>query len=489
MTMYGKPAGVRADPRLPGLERRTLGPVQVFAQSVSATAPAAGMATTPAIVAATAGGSAGVWACVIATVVALLVAGCIGQFTRRMAAAGSLYSLAAKGLGPTGAFAAACALLAGYALLVAATLTGAAVHLGALLRHLAPSAGGVGGSGGLVAVVVLMLGGAVGGCAWRGVRLSARVALLVEGVSIALILTVFALLVNGVSWHGVAAHTVRPPGDAGAVAAAVVPALGSFVGFEAATALGVEARRPYRSVPRAVTWTAALTGVMYVGAAVAQSGLGDGGRTPAAAAASAPPAWIMPLLDAGLAASFLACALATANALVRVLYSLGTEGIAPAVLRRTHPVHRTPHLAVLLALPVTTAPPLLMLACGVPAERVLSGLLQAATVGYLVAYLLICLAVPSFLRGLGELTVPPVATALAVVPVLAAVLCAFTVSRATPAAVAVFAVLVAAALTWYVWLRRRLPERLAGIGVYDETSLADLPDTAAVPVAVPGGWR
>lgn len=123
----GAPA-VRAGSRLPGLERRTLGPVQVFAQSVSGAAPAAAMATTPAIAAGTAGKGVG-WSFVAATAVALLIAGCIGQFTRRMAAAGSLYSLAAKGLGPVGAFACGYALLIGYGLLVSASLAGSAGYL------------------------------------------------------------------------------------------------------------------------------------------------------------------------------------------------------------------------------------------------------------------------------------------------------------------------------------------------------------------------
>ena len=84
-----------------GLEWRRLGPVEVFAQSVSGTAPSAAMAATPAIVAAAAGGAT-VWSFVVATVVALLIATCISQFTRRMAVTGGLYTLTAKGLIPQG---------------------------------------------------------------------------------------------------------------------------------------------------------------------------------------------------------------------------------------------------------------------------------------------------------------------------------------------------------------------------------------------------
>jgi amino acid transporter len=480
MTFQTEQPTLRPGPRFPGLDRRTLGPIQVFAQSVSAAAPTAGMAATPAIAASTAG-SGTVWSFVIATVVALLIAGCIGQFTRRMAAAGSLYSLAAKGLGPTGAFACACALLVGYALLVSAALAGAAIHLHALLGRTGASAGVS------VATATVLLGVVVAACAVRGIRLSAGVVLLVEGLSITLMLTVFGLLLGGdVSRLPTpSAPAAEPAGGFGGVAAAVVPALAAFIGFESAAALGVEARRPFRSVPRAVMWTAGVAGVMYVCAAAVQVSLTEDARVlPLGVLASAQRLpWVSPLLDAGIASSFLACALATANALVRVLFSLGTEGLAPRGLRRTHRVHRTPHLAIAVALPVTTVLPAAMIVGGVPAERVLDLLLQASTVGYLLAYLLVCLAVPLFLRDIGESTPGPVAVALAVVPVLLVALGAFAVSAPGGAFALMFAVLCAAALAWYGWLRRRLPDRLAGIGVYDETSMADvLDDHPGTPV-------
>ncbi len=122
-----------------GLDRRNLRPVEVLAQSVSTAAPAAGMATVPAIVATTAG-TATVWSFVLATAVALAVGTCIATFTRRMAVAGSLYSLTAKGLGPAAAFACGAALLTGYAVLLMAALAGAALYTNALLDRLGAGA-------------------------------------------------------------------------------------------------------------------------------------------------------------------------------------------------------------------------------------------------------------------------------------------------------------------------------------------------------------
>ncbi|KPI05519.1 hypothetical protein OK074_4438 [Actinobacteria bacterium OK074] len=485
---------VRAGLRLPGLERRTLGPVQVFAQSVSATAPAAAMATTPAITAGTAGGGV-VWSFVAATALALLIGACVGQFTRRMAAAGSLYSLAAKGLGPGAAFACGYALLIGYGLLVSASLTGCAQYVLELLARIGLSVPTAAGG----ALIVVTLATAVAACTIRGVRLAARVVLLVEGISITLMAVVFGLLASGGGVEWPAALNGGPTGvTPGAVAAGVLPAFAAFIGFESAASLGVEARRPFHTVPRAVRWTAALAGVMYVGAAAVQvAGFAGGGAVGQLAHGSGTLAgqtdpltvlatadrlsWVPPLLDAGLAASFLACALATANALTRVLFSMGTEGVAPRALRRTHGAYRTPHMAVAFALPAVTVPPVALLAAGVPVRRCLELLVQTATVGYLVAYLLVCLAVPFFLRGIGELTRAAVAGPALAVPVLAAALIAFTTSTMAARLALPLAVLLTTGTCWYALLRLRRPGALAGIGVYDETSLADVlgghPDT------------
>ena len=62
-------AGLRHRSPVHGLDRRKLGPLEVLAESVSCTAPAAAMASVPAIVAATAG-AATVWSFVVATALA-----------------------------------------------------------------------------------------------------------------------------------------------------------------------------------------------------------------------------------------------------------------------------------------------------------------------------------------------------------------------------------------------------------------------------------
>jgi amino acid transporter len=460
-----------------GLDRRNLGPLGVLAQSVSTTAPAAAMATVPAIVAATAGPGT-LWSFAVATVLALLIGSCIGQFTRRMAAAGSLYSLTAKGLGPVSAFSSGVALLVGYGVLAMAALSGAATYLDALVAGLGGSAPG---SRWVLAGAVCALALLATASVLARVRLSARVVLLVEVLSISALLAVFTVLLTARTGP-VGSVAVGPDHGLAGIAAGVLPAFGAIIGFEAATALGVEARRPFRSIPRAVQGTAAGAGVLYLFAAYTQvagyAGAGGGlaGRPqPVLGLVTArSQVWLSVLLDLGIAMSFFACVLAASNALVRVLFSMARDGIAPAALGATHRHFRTPYVAIAVALPVVAAVPAALLGAGVPGQRALADLIVVSVVGYLVAYLLVCLAAPLFLRRIGELTPGPVVVTAVLVPVLVVVLGASVASAWGGALPIVIAALTGAGLGWLGWLRVRRPDRLARIGVYDETLAADV---------------
>lgn len=455
-----------------GLERRRLGAVDVLAASVSGAAPSAAMAAVPVIVAASAAGAT-LWSFVVATVLALLIAGCIARFTRRMAAPGGLYALTAKGLAPGAALACGIALLTGYGLLAAAALAGVSAYVDALLGRLGLTDGRWVPFG-----VAVLVGGVVALLALRGVRLAARVVLLVESVAITVLVVVFALLLVGGPIPGPGSGVPSP--GLGGVAAGVLPALAAFIGFEIATTLGAEARRPFRTVPRAVGITAAVAGVLYLFAAHVQVvGFAD---TPGGLAGEAEPvlvlatargwAWVPVVLDLGLIMSFLACALATTTALVRVLFSLSRDGVAPAALGRTHRRFRTPHVALAVAMPVVVAALAVPVALGVPLGAVLVTLLTLATSGFLVAYLLVCVAAPVFLHRIGELTWTAVAATAVIAPILVVVLVAFVAQR--PILVAVLGVIVLLGVGWWAWLRWRRPTALGGIGVYDETVAADV---------------
>lgn len=452
-----------------GLDRRKLGFAEVLGQSVSATAPTAAMAATPAIVAATAGPAA-LWSFLVATVVALLVGTCINQFTRRMAAAGSLYSVTAKGLSPLAALASGAALLLGYGALTAVSCVGAATYFSALLPP------------GWPVPLAIVLTGVATVLLRRGVRLSARVVFVVEAVSIVLMLVIFATLLTSAGAADQFARLGVPSFSLRGVASGVLPALGAFIGFEAAAAFGVEAKRPFQTIPRAILWTAGGSGVLYLFACYVQElgyastpgGVAGQTEPVASLAVAAHMPWLAALVKTGIAMSFFASVLATGNALVRVLFSMGREGVLPRAFGTTHPRFRTPSVAIAVALPAAGLVAAVFLLTGASPAQILQVLVATAVFGYLLAYLLVCIATPLFLRRIGELTRGPVLAAAVSALVLVLVLGFFVTSGVSAEMLLAWAAMVVLAAAWAGWLVLRRRSRLATIGIYDETSAADL---------------
>ena len=408
--------GLAARSPLAGLARRSVGFADVLAQSVSAVAPAGAAFTTPLLVSAVAGGVS-LPAIAAALVIALLTASTINEFTRRMAATGSLYTFVARGLGTGPAFVAGIGLLIGYAFIAMFALAGAGYYVVFLVTRLTPEASLDPMLLGAAAVVVL--GVACFLVLARGIRLSTRFTLLVEATSVALIVAlIVAVLVANAG--RVPALVLEPPlFDVQAFAVAATLAITAFVGFESSAALGVEAKRPFANVPRAITWTVLLSGLLYLGATSAQVvGFDVTGLDPAtsaspandlAAAFSVP--WAGFALDVSIATSLFACAVASSTALVRVLFSMGREGLLPASLGTTHPRHRTPFVASAVSLPVVTVAPVIMILATGGVWAAMTVLIILAAAGYILAYVLACVAAPVFLHRIGELTAWPLVKA------------------------------------------------------------------------------
>jgi amino acid transporter len=414
-----------------GLDRRSVGFVDVLAQSVSAVAPAAAATTIPLLVAGAAG-NATIWSLAAAMLLALLVAGTVNQFTRRLAAAGSLYTFVSRGLGTTAAFVTGVALLVGYGFVSMFALGGAGYFLTILIGRVWPAAAG----SPLVACALIVVMALL--CLLvlaRGIRMSTRLTLLVECVSVTIIVVlVIALLVRVgpvLDWSALGLGSAAPA----SVAVGAALALTAFVGFESSSSLGVEAQHPFKSVPRAIRWSVIGAGLLYLLAAFSQlagfAALGtsitaSGSPVNDLAAASGAPG-IGLLLDLSIAASFLACVIASTTALVRVLFTMAREGVLPSRFGRTHARYRTPVAAAVVAVGAVTV--------GLLATVLLSGsvwtamtiLIVGAAGGYIAAYLLVCLAAPVFLWRIGELTVWPVLRALTAALLLGAVLSVFLV--------------------------------------------------------------
>ncbi|ACZ32070.1 amino acid permease-associated region [Xylanimonas cellulosilytica DSM 15894] len=468
-----------------GLARRSLPFTDVLAQPLAAVAPSAAATTLPLLVATVAGTGSVLMALAIALVLATAVAACVNQFTRRIAATGSLYTFVVRGLGPRAGIVTGVAMLLGYGAITTFALAGGGWYVQLLATRAWPALAGDGAAGDLPALAtVVVLGGVVWWVLRRGIRRSARVTLVVETVSVALIgALVIALLTT--ADPGAVVHAAVPGTSAADVAVGTAIALTAFVGFESAATLGAEARRPFRTVPRAILWTAVGAGVLYLGAAAAQLvGYSAAGLDLARATSPADEltaafgvGWAGPVLDVGVIASFLACATASSTALARVLFTMGREGLVPRRFGDAHPVHGTPSAALTATLPALTVIPVAAVLAGARLWEAMQVLLVVAAGGYITAYVLVCTAVPPFLRRIGEATRGAVTLATCTAVVLTgALVTMLAVQGGSPrrAGVWAFLALLAAGAAGGLLRLRQRPRLRTHLGVHDEPVVSDL---------------
>lgn len=469
-----------------GLNRRNLSFLPVFAQAVAAVAPAGAMSVIPALVLGATGPNL-VLSFVIAMVVMLLVSFCLRPMTKRMAAVSGLYSYTAKGLGPMPAITAGWSAIFGYGLVATACLLSVGTYAGQLAINIGIP---VSDPRALTMGVMLAAAAAASFLMVRGIKVSARVTLLVECISIAilavLMTTYFVLVAPDID----VGHVFLGDGRFDSLSVGIVVAVSAFVGFESPTTLGGEAYRPFVSVTRAVTWTPVVTGVLYLLAVTAQD-IALREAPPSIAASSTPlsdlfshtsPA-LAAVLDLGIAASFFACTIASVNALARTLFCMGREGVAPRLVGKTHPVFRTPWTAILTVMPIITLVPIAIVTSGVKPEQGLVSLFTLGAYGYLGSYVLASASLPFFLRKIGEGTktswILGALTSLAIGLVLwnAAVVSVQTGSLQAY----IYGAIVLASIVFTVLVRQFAPRRLARVGIYDETRESDLFDARRAP--------
>ena len=387
-----------------GLRRGVLSPAETLAQSVSAIAPTTTPAMTIPLVFAMAGN--GTWLVyVLATVAMTLVGVLIGCFARRSASPGSLYKYVTESL-PDWASG-----LAGWALLLAYVATAVSVA-GGFVQYanvLLAAATGRTAAPALLATVAILAASAM---AYRDIRLSARSMLWLEAISVACILAIVGLVLVRHGWHIDTAQFRLRGVTVSGMRLGMVLALFSFAGFESATALGEEARNPLKTIPRAVLECAIGLGFLFVVCAYAET-LGFRGLGETLDQSTAPfhtlarqvgESALGIAVDVGALMSMFACVLACLTAGARVLLTMSHNGLTHNWLARTHERNETPHIAVIVTAVVTFVVTVALAVRHVSPADIYGWLGSLATYGFLTAYALVCLAVPSFLRREGSLT-------------------------------------------------------------------------------------
>jgi amino acid transporter len=384
-----------------GLRGEALSPMETLAQSVSTIAPTCTPAATIPLVAALAGN--GTWlAYVLASIAILLVAWCISRFARYSASPGSLYVYAAMILPPWLGAAAAWSLLLAYVATGSSVIAGFYHFANLLFIQFAGRAF----SGAALAILVT---GASMWIAWRDIKISARLMLWIEAISLSVILAVVVLLLvqHGFHLDPPQVHLTNMTG--GGLRLGLVLALFSFVGFESATTLGAEARNPLKTIPRAVIQSAVLAGGLFIVAAysevlgfrVAGQDLGQSQAPMGVLAGVAHVPFLGVLINIGTAVSLFAGTLGCITAAARVLLLMAHNGLAHDTFRRTHEENETPTFAI-MATGIAAVLPVAVLAHGGSSGLDVYGWMGSlATYGFIVTYALVCIALPRYLRDHG----------------------------------------------------------------------------------------
>jgi amino acid transporter len=381
-----------------GLRREVLSPMETLAQSVSTIAPTTTPVATIPLVCALAGN--GTWlAYALATAAVLLVALCIGKFARYSSSPGSLYSYASMILPPWLGATAAWSLLLAY-IATGASVIGGFYHFANILLHDA-----VGRGISTVFLAILATGISIW-IAWRDVKISTRLMLWIEAVSVSFILLVIILVLARHGWH-LDWPQFRLQGMTGkGLRLGLVLALFSFVGFESATTLGAEARNPLKTIPRAVIQSALLAGVIFMVCAYTEVlGLRTAGldlatsEAPMRVLASVGGVRVLGvLIDIGALVSMFAGTLACITAAARVLLLMSHNGLAHGAFRDTHKKNETPIKAILITGIVAVIPVAILAAGGASGLDVYGWMGSLATYGFIVTYALVCLALPKYLK-------------------------------------------------------------------------------------------
>jgi amino acid transporter len=465
------------------LQNRVLTFPEVLAQSVANMAPSAAMALLPLFVFLSAGN--GAWLSFgISIVVLLIVAYCAAQFATRINSAGSFYVWVTRALGPGAGSAAGWGLVLGYLFTGIACVLGFEIYGDNLLVGWGLSPGNH-----VVRAILYVVGGlAPAVMAVSDIKISQRLAFILESVSVTIIL-ILCIAVYAHNGGVIDTHQLSLKGaGAGGIVVGMVLAIFAFVGFESAGALGQEAKNPARSVPRAIMWSCGVVGVFYLIVVYAQIyGFGDAGF----AKASAPLPQLASVVGLGelghfiaigITCSMFACALACLTAGSRMLLSFGHDGLLPKVFTHTSKHTRAPGVAIwAVAIPMTVIPAA-YIAAGSSDASLSSVAGTLATYGFMLAYALVALAAPIYLAKLNE----GKATAW-IVGILGAVTMAFVfyvnwIPTAIPNDIFpplvgsfktlpyVFIVWTAVGLAWYFIVKFTKPEVIRSAGTWGDAS-------------------
>jgi amino acid transporter len=386
-----------------GLKSRALGFPTLLAQSVALISPT--MTAVLIIPICFADSGQGTWlAYAFGTVMLLFVVFCLNQFAKRSAMPGSMYGYTAKGLGPRAGVMSGWALIWCYTFIGIAGLTGFSIFAAQLV-------GSMGIHTTIPPVIYFCLSAAL--CwfvAFKDIKISSLLTLAFEGASVACILALAAVILfkhgfpsdpTQLKAHGMTLHDLS---------LAVVITVFSLVGFESATTLGGEARKPLVAIPRAVIASLLITGAFMVIMSYVEV-FGAAHTHISLSSLSAPLTFLSKAYGVGFfkvpvalgaMVSFFSLTLSCLNAGARIIYPMAQHTVFPKQFAKSHPKNKTPHVAISCYILIILTVPCVLEIFTNPLTTFGDGGTLAAF-GFLTAYWMITIAAPVYLKKIGEL--------------------------------------------------------------------------------------
>ncbi|GGY77516.1 amino acid transporter [Streptomyces olivaceoviridis] len=386
---------------------------------------------------------------VIAGLTALFSALSYAELAGSIPVAGSSYSYAYATMGELVAWVCGWCLVLEYGVSVAAVAVGWGEYLNELLDGTigvtipaalssAPGEGGVINLPALIVVLlamVLLLGGA---------RESARANTIMVCVKIAALVLFCAIGVMGFKSGNYA--DFMPLGITG-VSAAGATLFFSYIGFDAASTAGEEAKDPKRDLPRAIMLSLIIVTALYVLVAAVAVGAWNWKKFDGSEAAlagimndvSGQTFWGT-LLALGAVISIASVVLTVLYGQTRILFAMARDGLVPKALGRIHPKTGAPRLNTVIV----------SLFCGALAALIpLGKLVDATSIGTLFAFGLVNIAVIVLRVRRPELERAFRVPFGPVLPVLGFLFCAYNMFSLDTVTWVVFGCWMAAGLVFY----------------------------------------
>jgi amino acid transporter len=446
------------------LRKDSLSFFEALGQSVANVSPTLTPALSVAVVASMAGNAS--WLVfLICTIALVIVALNIGELAGRIPAAGSFFIYISRSLGPVWGVLSGWAMLAAY-LFTALALT---VATSIFVKTFFTSIGITLGVPNML--MYLIISALVWLFATRDIRISSRIGLTLEVISVSIIMIVLVITLAHYKFAPDTTQITLKGSSFGGVTGAIVFGIFSFVGFESAASLGKETKNPKIIIPRAILWTAISSGIFFtISAYIITQGFGDNATLLGASAApigditSHFSKWMTAPVYFGATVSSFACALASINAFGRMLFSLGRYQFVHNSMGIVHKKQHTPFVALTVGVVIN------FVVCAIfannPETNTYGWYGTLASFGFIIVYLLCSIAAPVLLKRTGELKAKHlVFGVLGVVFMLFALYGSVYPIPAAPYDYLPygFAAYMLIGFAWFSFIKKRSPQILAGI--------------------------